>query len=193
MSAKVVGRTDETLEGARELVRTSQTNLGSLVTDSMRDVAGADIAMTNGGGLRATIAAGDITYNDILTVLPFGNKVVAKKILGSDVLRAMEAGLSAYPETLGGFLHVSGMEITFDPAKPAGERIVSATVAGEPLDPNKEYIVATNDFLAAGGDGSPLGEGSLYAEFGPMDQILLDYISANGCTYEAGERIIPLA
>ena len=192
LSARVVGHTDETLEGAREMVRAHQTNLGSLVADALRDVAGADIALTNGGGIRATIAAGDITYNDILTVLPFGNTVVAKKILGSDVLKALEAGLSAYPETLGGYLQVSGIVVTFDPAKPAGERVVSVTVAGEPLDPDREYIVATNDFLAAGGDASPLGEGSPYAEFGPMDQVLMDYIAANGCTYEAGERVIAL-
>ena len=191
-TADVVGVTAEKLDGEREQVRTSQTNLGSLVADAMRYKAGADMAITNGGGIRASIEAGDITYEDILTVLPFGNFVVVKKLTGAQVLQVLEESVAAYPEPAGGFMQVSGLAFWFDPSMPAGSRVVEVTVNGEPLDEERVYTVATNDFLADGGDGSSLGLGAVYGEYGPLDQVLLEYMDAFGCVYEPGERVTPV-
>ncbi len=191
LSQQVVGHTDEVLDGERELVRKQQTNLGSLITDAMRKKTDSDIAITNGGGIRATIKAGDITYNDILTVLPFGNWVVVKKMTGAEVLTVLEESVANYPNLAGGYMHVSGVAFSFDAKKAGGARISAAdvTVGGEPLDLAKTYTVATNNFLADGGDGSSLGKGSIYGEYGPLDQVLLEYMQEFGCAYETGDRV----
>jgi 2',3'-cyclic-nucleotide 2'-phosphodiesterase (5'-nucleotidase family) len=191
LSEQVVGQTAEELIGEREYVRKQQTNLGSLITDAMRIMTDSDIAITNGGGIRATISAGDITYNDILTVLPFGNWVVVKKMTGADILTVLEESVANYPNLAGGYMHVSGIAFTFDARKPAGARIDPAdvTVGGRPMDLAAIYTVATNNFLADGGDGSSLGKGSIFGEYGPMDQMLLEYMQEYGCVYEPGDRV----
>lgn len=191
LSMQVVGHATEELVGEREFVRKQQTNLGSLITDAMRIMTDADIAITNGGGIRATIKKGDITYNDILTVLPFGNWVVVKKMTGADILTVLEESVANYPNLAGGYMHVSGISFTFDAKKPGGSRIdaKNVLVGGKPIDLNETYIVATNNFLADGGDGSSLGKGSVFGEYGPMDQMVLEYMQEYGCVYEPGERV----
>lgn len=192
LSSQIVGETSEDLIGEREFVRKQQTNLGSLVTDAMRITANADIALTNGGGLRATIKAGKVSYGDILTAIPFGNIVVSKNMLGADILAVLEESVANYPELAGGYLHVSGLTFKFDPKKPAGSRIdpKDVLVGGKPIDPDKTYLVATNDFLADGGDGSSLGRGTVDNIYDLMDQVVMKYIQEYGSKYEPGERVI---
>jgi 2',3'-cyclic-nucleotide 2'-phosphodiesterase (5'-nucleotidase family) len=151
--AVVVGHTEVALDGERAHVRTGTTNLANLVTDAMRGASGADIVITNGGGIRASIPAGDITMGSIYTVLPFDNSLVVIELSGKDLLAALEHGIGNYPSQAGSFAQVSGLTFTFDPSKPAGSRILEVLVAGEPLEADRLYAVATNDFMAAGGDG----------------------------------------
>lgn len=151
--AVVVGHTEVALDGERAHVRTGTTNLANLITDAMRGASGADIVITNGGGIRASIPAGDITMGSIYTVLPFDNSLVVIELSGKDLLAALEHGIGNYPSQAGSFAQVSGLTFTFDPSKPAGSRILEVLVAGEPLEADRLYAVATNDFMAAGGDG----------------------------------------
>lgn len=177
----VVGSTDVYLDGERENVRAGETNLGNLITSAMVEATGADIAITNGGGIRASIEAGEITKGDVITVLPFGNYVVVKEISGANIVAALEHGIDSYPATKGAFPHVAGMEFTFDEANPAGSRVVEVKVNGEILDPAKMYKVATNDFMAAGGDDyTMLADGELLGEYPALDEVMISYIEEHG-------------
>ncbi|MFM1652748.1 bifunctional metallophosphatase/5'-nucleotidase [Brevibacillus sp. B_LB10_24] len=155
----VIGKAAVDLDGDRTLVRTRETNLGNFVTDAMlertKSIPGheADVALTNGGGIRAQVKAGDITKKDLYTVFPFPNTLVVVEATGEELRQALEDGVSKVEEQQGRFPQISGMSFTYNPSKPAGERIVEVKVGGQPLDPNKTYKVATNDFIAAGGDG----------------------------------------
>ena len=179
--SQVVGSTYVALEGAREKVRTGETNLGNLITDAMVYLTGADCALTNGGGIRASIDAGDITKGEIITVLPFGNYIVTKKVTGADIKAALEHGTKAYPEPLGGFPHVSGIKYVIDIGRQAGDRVVNITVNGQPLDLNKEYVLATNDFMAAGGDEYTMfADDPILNEYSSLDEAVIAYIQAKG-------------
>lgn len=179
--SQVVGSTSVALEGAREKVRTGETNLGNLITDAMVYLTGADCALTNGGGIRASIDAGDITKGEIITVLPFGNYIVTKKVTGADIKAALEHGTKAYPEPLGGFPHVSGIKYVIDIGRQAGDRVVNITVNGQPLDLNKEYVLATNDFMAAGGDEYTMfADDPILNEYSSLDEAVIAYIQAKG-------------
>lgn len=182
-----IGTTPVVLYGEREMVRRGETNLGNLITDSMLWKTGADIAMTNGGGIRASIQEGMIKVGDVITVLPFGNYVITKSVTGQDILDALEHGVSDYPATKGAFPHVAGMRVVFDESKPAGSRVVEVTMpSGEQIDPAKEYTLATNDFMAAGGDDySMFKERPQVGNFEGLDEILKDYIQSEGVTQEA--------
>lgn len=148
-----VGVTRVDLNGEREFVRTGETNLGNLIADVMRETVGADITLHNGGGIRASIPAGEISLRDVYTVLPFDNVLVGIQLTGEQILAALEHSVSQYPAQSGGFLQVSGLSFVFDADQPPGQRVVEVLIGGAPLDRNRLYRVATNDFLAAGGDG----------------------------------------
>ena len=181
ITSVVVGSTDIKLDGEREDVRTGETNLGNLITDAMLVETGADIAFTNGGGIRASIDIGDITKGDVITVLPFGNYVVTKDLTGAQIVAALENGLTDYPEAKGAFPHIAGMDVVFDPSMEAGSRVVSVEINGEPMDMEMKYSVATNDFLAAGGDAYEMFEGeAITGEYPGLDEVLIDYIQMNG-------------
>ena len=143
--------------------------------------ATAPTALMNGGGIRASIAAGEITMNDIKTVLPFGNTLATVDITGAQLLEVLEHGVRLYPEASGGFPHVSGVRFTFDPSLPAGERVVAVTVGGKELDLEAVYTVATNDFLAAGGDGfTAFAAGENLLDTGDaLDYVVIQYIQAH--------------
>lgn len=178
--SEVVGNTSVRLEGEREFARKQETNLGNLAADAFRTATGADVAFTNGGGIRASIPAGDITKKDLVTVFPFGNYVVTKKVTGATILEIMEHGVKSYPELSGGFPQVSGITFQIDESKPAGERVINVEIGGKALDAKAEYLLATNDFLAAGGDDyTMLGSYKIVNEFGSMEEILIEYIKAN--------------
>ena len=138
------------LDSRRVSVRTAETNFGNLVADAMRAGVDAEVALTNGGGIR-----GDRTYDpgtvltrkDILSELPFGNVTVLIELSGADLLAALENGVSDVENTAGRFPQVSGMSFTYDPTRPPGSRIVAVEVAGEPLDLGRIYRVATNEYV----------------------------------------------
>lgn len=177
ITSVVVGKTEVVLDGEREHVRAGETNLSNLITDAMLAVSGADMAITNGGGIRASIDVGDITMDEIITVLPFGNYVIVKEYTGAQILAALEHGTASYPELAGGFPQVAGVTFTLDLNKEAGKRVSDVIINGEPLDLEKTYKVATNDFLAEGGDGyDMLKEGILVTELSALDEVLIEYI-----------------
>jgi 5'-nucleotidase len=150
--AEVVSYTDTAISVERINERTKETVMGNLVADAMRWAADTDIAFENGGDIRASFDVGDITVGEVNATLPFSNYLCKTRLKGSVIKEALEVSVSSYPETRGGFLQVSGLTFEFDPAKAAGRRIVSVSVGGKPLDPDKEYTVVTNDFISAGGD-----------------------------------------
>jgi 5'-nucleotidase len=177
----VVATTPIALDGERAQVRAGETNLGNLIAEALKNISGADVALTNGGGIRTSINVGDITKGEVLTVLPFGNTVRVIELKGSDLLAAIENGITDYPEPKGAFPHIAGMTVEFDASKVAGSRVVSLKVAGVEVDTTKTYTLATNDFLVAGGDGYTMFTGKkVVAEFGAMDEVLINYINAKG-------------
>ncbi|MDK2885443.1 MAG: 5-nucleotidase / UDP-sugar diphosphatase, partial [Thermosipho sp. (in: thermotogales)] len=143
----VIGETKILLDGERSHVRSRDTNLGHLITDAMLWKTGADVALQNGGGIRASIQPGKITIRDILTVLPFGNTVYVMKLKGSELLKVLEYAASL-EEGKGAWLHVGGLTW-----KSVGAKVTEVMVNGEPLDPDKVYTVVTNNYMAGGGDG----------------------------------------
>jgi 2',3'-cyclic-nucleotide 2'-phosphodiesterase (5'-nucleotidase family) len=151
--AEVVGTALVDLEGTKESLRTRETNLGDVVADAMREAAGAEVALVNGGTIRAGIPAGPVTVGTLYNALPFDNWVISFAVTGAELRQALEIGLSRVETRDGGFPHVSGMTYTFNPSAPAGHRVVAVTVGGAPLDEHRRYVLATHDFLAAGGNG----------------------------------------
>jgi len=178
MMAEVVGSTSVPLEGSRPLIRSQETNLGNLVADMMRWAAGPDvqIALMNGGGIRwhRLFPAGPITRGNVYELLPFANTLVMMDLTGAQIKQALENGVSQREYLAGRFPQVSGLKFTFDPTKPAGSRVVDVWVGDEPLDETAIYRVATNDFLAAGGDGyTALTQGTNFVDTGVY---LMDYM-----------------
>ena len=152
----VIGETSVLLDSQRSSVRTGETNFGNLIAQALMESVGADIGFTNGGGIR-----GDRTYDpgtkltrkDILGELPFGNVTLLIELSGADLLEALENGVSEVENKAGRFPQVAGLTMVYDPAAPAGSRVVEVKVGGVALDKNRRYRVATNDYIAAGGDG----------------------------------------
>ncbi|WP_255298533.1 bifunctional metallophosphatase/5'-nucleotidase [Brevibacillus dissolubilis] len=155
----VIVKSEVDLDGDRNFVRKRETNVGNLITDIMvektKTIKGheADIAITNGGGIRTQLKAGDLTKKDLYSLLPFPNTLVVLEATGAEIKEALESGVSDVENGAGRFPQVSGLSFSYDPKKPAGERLIELKVAGQPIDPAKTYKVATNDFIAAGGDG----------------------------------------
>jgi 2',3'-cyclic-nucleotide 2'-phosphodiesterase (5'-nucleotidase family) len=182
-----VGTVATPLDSRRNVVRAEEAAIGNLISDAIRDAVGGDIGLSNGGGIRGdkTYEAGhQLTRRDVLTELPFGNKTVLLELRGSDLLAAMEHSVGRVEEKQGRFMQVSGMTLVYDSKKPAGQRVVEIKVGGQPLDPNKIYKVATNEYVAAGGDGFEiLKKGkSLIDESAAklMASQVIDYIAAKG-------------
>ena len=190
--SEVIGKNTIELDGERNSVRFGETNLGNLITDAMMDETGADLAITNGGGIRASIKVGDITKGDIVSVLPFGNFVVTKQLTGAQIKEVLEFGVRSYGESLGGFPHIAGIKFVVDPSKPVGDRIISLTINGEALDMNKTYTVATNDFTAAGGDDYPcFADVPTINEYSSLEEILANFIKTLGTvSYTKQGRIL---
>lgn len=202
---EVFAKTEVTLNGERAPGnRTEETNLGDLVADAIlwyakeQGDAGVPeeniVAVTNGGGIRATVEAGDITMKDINTVLPFGNTVAYITVKGSVLLEALEASTYSTPEELGAFPQVAGIDFTVDTTKEfdAGElypgstyyapasinRVTINSINGKAFDPNATYVVVSNDFTAAGGDTYYAFSVSESVDTGAaMDTVVVDYIT----------------
>ncbi|EPR11851.1 bifunctional metallophosphatase/5'-nucleotidase [Ruminiclostridium papyrosolvens] len=182
-SKEVVGKTKEKLDGFRNNVRSKETTLANLLCDAMRETAGAELTLMNGGGIRESIPAGNINLYSIGKSLPFVNSLVTIEVKGENIYTAVERGIRLYPDggSNGGFLQVSGIKYTFDASKPAGKRLVSITLNGKPLDREKYYKVATNDYLYNGGDGyDELKEGKLLNKGELLKDVLAKYIKEKG-------------
>ena len=197
----VFAQSEVQLNGEKAQVRTGETNLGDLITDAMLWQAGTlgekvDAAISNGGGIRASLSVGGLTKKDINTVLPFGNTLYLVKLTGAQLLEALEASTCSLPESIGAFPQVSGIEYTVNTGakfsstenypgstygKPnAVNRVTIQSVGGAAFDLAETYTIVTNDFLGAGGDtyytfkSSPVG----YDTGVPLDEVLMDYITA---------------
>ena len=194
ITSEVIGKSEVELNGERASVRTRETNLGNLVTDAMMAAVDADVAITNGGGIRASIDKGEITKGEVITVLPFGNTTIVKNIKGSELFEAVEHGISKYPAHEGLFPQVSGMSFIFAKDRPAGERVLEIWINDKPLDHDKIYKVATNDFMAAGGDGYTMFiDAKIYQEAGGLEEVVMQYINnRNSVSPEIEGRIIPV-
>ena len=197
----VFAKTEVTLNGEKAPGnRTEETNLGDLITDALvwkatQEGEAVDAAITNGGGIRATIEAGDITKKDINTVLPFGNTLSIIKITGSELLEVLEASTFCTPEAIGGFPQVSGIEFTVDTTKAYDadaeypgttyfapksiNRVTIQSVGGKDFDPAATYTIATNDFMASGGDTYyRFVNATANYDLGiAMDEVVMDYIT----------------
>ena len=174
---EVIGTTEVDLVGDRKFVRVEETNLGNLIADAMRSQMATDIAFENGGGIRASIAKGEVKRQDVVTTLPFDNTLVKTKLTGAEIVKALEHSVRMYPEENGGFLHVSGMTFSFDPSKKAYERVSNVQIGGQPIQADKVYTVATNDFTAVGGDGYDMfGENKIdYNSNELLSEVLIKY------------------
>ncbi|MDH5201962.1 MAG: 5'-nucleotidase C-terminal domain-containing protein [Nitrospirota bacterium] len=173
-----VGDADVDLDG--ENVRRKETNLGNLITDVMRYASGADIAIINGGTIRTSIKKGEVKVKNVYSVLPFDNYIVAIKLTGKQIKKALEHGVSAIEEGAGRFPQVSGLSFKYKRSAKTGEKVNEILIANKPIDPDKEYIVATNDFLAAGGDG--------YEAFGEAIKASGDFSIIGGVM--KGEKVV---
>ena len=176
-----IGTTETQIDSRRNMVRAVEATMGNLITDGMRDQTGAEIAIMNGGGIRGdrVIEPGTkLTRRDILTELPFGNVTVVTELPGSQVLLALESGVSQIESGAGRFPQVSGLTFTVDPTAPAGSRVSEVMVGGAPLDPDRVYTVAVNDYIIGGGDGyDALGGGRIVTNAGGGNLVANDVMA----------------
>lgn len=190
LKARHVALVGSDIDGSRETCRAGECAMGDLVADAMLDRVkgqGVTIAVQNGGGLRASIGGGEVTMGDVLAVLPFQNTLSTFNLTGSDVVAALENGVSQVEEGGGRFPQVAGLRFSWDPSvQPLAGRIKSVEVReGEgwvPIDPAKVYAVVSNNFMRAGGDGyTTFRDGARNAyDFGPgLEDVLADYLSAH--------------
>lgn len=198
---KVVAKSDVTLTimGAdgKRAVRNAETNLGDLCADAYRAIGSADIALVNGGGIRADIPAGDITYEQIIAVHPYGNELCVVEATGQQILDALEMASRSNPGENGGFLQVSGLTYTIDQSVAStvkvddekmfvsvdGERRVkNVLVNGKAIDPKATYTVASHNYmLHDAGDGLNMFQKDKFVQDKIMldNQVLITYITEN--------------
>ena len=150
-----IGETATELDTRGFLSGAGETAFGNLLADAMRQATGSDIALSNGGGIRGDTVyppGTRLTRKTVLTELPFGNRTVVLRLTGAQVRGALENGVSRAPQPSGRFPQVSGLAFGFDARKPPGARVTRVTVGGAPLQDAATYTLATNNFLARGGD-----------------------------------------
>jgi 5'-nucleotidase/UDP-sugar diphosphatase len=187
---QVVAKSSAVIQGDRKVCRVAECEMGNLVADAMlAHVAeqGAQIAIANSGGLRASIDAGDVTMGEVLTVLPFQNTLATFQISGQGVIDALENGVSQVEEVKGRFPQVAGLKFTWDLSVAPNEgRVVEVLVAESagfvPIDPAALYMVVTNNYVRNGGDGYKMFRSGLNAyDYGPgLEVVLAEYMAAQG-------------
>lgn len=188
--SKIVGEATTPIGADRARCRAEECEIGNLVADAMlarvKD-QGIDIALQNGGGLRASIDAGPITMGEVLTVLPFQNLISTFFLSGADVLAALEHAVGMVEEGKGRFAQVAGLRYAYDPKAPAGARVSDVEVfrdnAWQPLDPAVRYGIVANDFMRRGGDGYAVLAGNAVDayDFGPdLADVVAEYLTQNG-------------
>ncbi|HJU89529.1 MAG TPA: 5'-nucleotidase C-terminal domain-containing protein [Gemmatimonadaceae bacterium] len=175
----IVARIPTTLARGR-----GQYPLGNLIADAQRWAGKGDVAVMNNGGIRTDLREGPATYGSLYEIHPFGNSLYRLTVRGSDLKQYLEKLVDGDRIDV----HVSGLEIRYDPAKPAGSRVVSAmTSEGRPINNTATYTIVLNDFMVAGGDGLGLGDAALQSDpTGILDlDALISYLRTRG------DRLIP--
>ncbi len=181
-------------ETGDRLIRNQETNLGDLCADAYRSMLDADVAIVNGGGIRADVSAGDITYGDVIAVHPWGNNAMSVEVSGQVILDALEMGAKSSPEESGGFMQVSGLTYTINTAIPSSVvtdeqggfvkvdgayRVGEVVIGGEPIDLDKMYVLAAHDYMLLHfGDGMTMFKDAKVVK--PMfmvdNEVLMTYI-----------------
>lgn len=175
---QTVGRVMTDLDGVH--VRLQETNLGNWIADVMRNTAGADVAIFNGGTIRTSIKRGEVKVSDVYAAVPFDNYIVAIRLSGEQIRETLEHAVSGIEDEEGRFPQISGLSFTFHRLAPTGSRVKTVQIDGKPLVAQNEYTVATIDFLAAGGDG--------YQAFGEALKSSEDYELVGGAM--KGEKLV---
>lgn len=176
-----VADSDRNLSSYRLLVRRNESELGNLAADAFRWATKSDIAIINGGGLRDDLPKGEVRKRDTMAIFPFGNTLRVAEIKGATIREMLEHSVEYYPASFGGFLNVSGMTFSYDPSKPAKQRVEEILINGTPIDEEKTYTMALGDFHASGGDGYTMLTGlKIVGELGTFDEILADYLNQVG-------------
>jgi 5''-nucleotidase/2'',3''-cyclic phosphodiesterase and related esterases len=181
LKAKVVAEAAADIDGSRETCRAVECPMGNLVADAMLERVkdqGIEIAIQNGGGLRASIPGGQVTMGDILTVLPFQNTLSTFQVTGATMVEALENGVSEMADGAGRFPQVAGMSFTVDPSGEVGSRISDVMVGGAPIEMDKLYGVVSNNYVRNGGDGYKMFLSAENAyDFGPdLADVLAEYM-----------------
>lgn len=190
LKAKRVSEATAPIDGDRKSCRARECQMGNLVADAMLDRVksqGVQIAIQNGGGLRASIDAGDITMGEVLTVLPFQNTLATFELSGADIVASLESGVSQIEDGKGRFPQVSGLRYTFDLNVAPNEGRISDVEVNEggtwtAIDSEKAYGLVSNNFMRAGGDGYKLfAENAQNAyDFGPgLELVVAEYLASN--------------
>ena len=181
---KVVAETNEVIGGDRAVCRAQECSMGNLIADAMlARVAdqGIEVAIQNGGGIRASIDAGEVTMGEVLTVLPFQNTLSTFEVTGEVLLAALENGVSEVEEGAGRFPQVAGMSYAFDASQAPGSRVSDVMIGGAPLDMAKTYGVVSNNYVRNGGDGYKMFRGAANAyDFGPdLADVTAEFLAEN--------------
>ncbi|MEP3053054.1 bifunctional metallophosphatase/5'-nucleotidase [Ascidiaceihabitans sp.] len=182
---KVVAEAATEIGGDRAVCRAMECSMGSLIADAMLDRVkdqGVEIAIQNGGGIRASIDAGPITMGEVLTVLPFQNTLSTFQVTGAVMVEALESGVSQMDEGKGRFPQVAGISFAVDPAAEVGARISDVMVGGAPIDMGKLYGVVSNNYVRNGGDGYAMFKTAENAyDFGPdLADVTAEFLAAKG-------------
>lgn len=190
LKTKEVGETAGPVDGSRDTCRARECEMGNLVSDAILERVkdqGVSIVVSNGGGLRASIDQGKVTMGEVLTVLPFQNTVATFQIAGKDLVAGLESGVSQLEDGAGRFPQVAGLKYSFDKSvAPNQGRVKDVQVMDggnwAPIDPEKDYLVATNNYVRQGGDGYKVfaDKAKNAYDYGPgLEQVVADYISAH--------------
>ena len=175
---ETIGEASLDLDG--ENTRKRETNLGNFLADIVRATAGAETAIIGGGSIRTSMKKGAIKIKNVYAVSPFNNYIVGIRLTGQQIKDALEHGVSAIADDAGRFPQVSGIRFTYSPSAPVGQKVREVYINNSPLFMDKEYIVATDDFLAAGGDG--------YKAFGEAVRASKDFAIVGGAVM--GEKLV---
>ena len=197
---KTVGSSPAELDGVWEHLRIDETNLGRAVTAAYLKATGADVAFENAGGIRASVKKGEVTYGDIIGVSPYGNYIVTKKVTGKQLKEILETSLDiqmqcieayergdndAWPQSSGSYLQTGGMTVEYDPARENGSRVISVKVGESPLDEDRLYTVATNNYVAVSKYYPQLAEADEVGEFCACDEALIEFFKQESSVIEA--------
>lgn len=182
---RVVAETAQEIIGTKDECRARECAMGNLIADAMFDRVrdqGIEIAIQNGGGIRASIDAGPVTMGEVLTVLPFQNTLSTFFVTGQTIVDALENGVSQMEEGAGRFPQVAGMSFTVDPTAAAGGRIADVMVGGAPIDLAKSYGVVSNNYVRNGGDGFKMfRDAENVYDFGPdLADVTAEYMAKIG-------------